>query len=179
MCKKKKIHSAAATISLKRKMALSATMTQGLRVIFNASHFLTCWSDCRDVVHNGQGYNGCGRSGVNKNYEGLELKRGGKPARHASIRAAALVGFIKVSRLWTHHSYISFGKLDLHLSRCHFICFSSSKHLRWRKKEKDGSPANCSKAVEVLPQKPAVTFNNQTCMTVHFPSWIRSASAKV
>ncbi len=33
--------------------------------------------------------------------------------------------------------------------------------------------------VEVLSRKPAATFNNQTCVTVHFLSWIRSAGAKV
>lgn len=37
-------------ISLKRKMGLSAMMAQGLCVMFNASPFLTCWSDSGDVL---------------------------------------------------------------------------------------------------------------------------------
>lgn len=47
MSKKKRMNPAAhSTISLKRKMSLSAMMAQGLRVMYNASHLLIY----RDVV---------------------------------------------------------------------------------------------------------------------------------
>lgn len=78
------------------------------------------------------------------------------------------------------------ASVTLSLCESSSIWITSFKYSKWGEREKKKTrfgwkslacPLLQTRPVEVLSRKPAATFNNQTCVTVHFLSWIRSAIA--
>lgn len=134
-------------------------------------------------MRNSQRDNGYGRSGVNKKIStnGWKWSERGKSALCASVWTAGFYGAFSDSP-WAASFLHSSWKMELHLSRCRSVNSASAwitTFKYWKKKKSLACPLLQTQPVEVLSRKPAATFNNQTCVTVHFLSWIRSASVDV
>lgn len=141
-------------------------------------------------MRNSQRHNGYGKSGVNK-----KIRRAGTGVSRKSLLSvppSELLGFIPLPLILSGCIIRTFILKNRAASVTLSLCESSSiwippsniqngergregkKRLGWKSL---ACPLLQTRPVEVLSRKAAATFNNQTCVTVHFLSWIRSAMA--
>lgn len=158
-------------------------MAQGLCVMFNASPFLTCWSDGGDVVRV-MAASVMATLGVGLIWKKTQQQQQQLRDR-SEQRKPALPTPPSESRWSSLATSLLHGKIRPQLSHCHFVWMTADKFSKWNKGQRalrwgyweKVSPAHYSKPRhwEVMSQKPAVASNNQTCTALHFLPWIRSS----